>query len=231
MSDHEKNSVENLSETSKTANRRRFLKKGAMAAPIITTLASRPVWGGDGGFDVGSISGSLSGNLSNRTYQPNKYDGCSPGYWHKADRYPQQWGSLTIHYNTAFNTIFTNSPFGEGLTTIINGSTNPHSQVERFAGATFMNAVADPNFPYPPSDIVHFYHEYLAGNVSYSDAKNILENLVHSGKSDGPCFADEPEEDKKCNDDDHDGENSFSYAGKPHGHGKDKDKGKGKGKK
>ena len=70
-----------------SSGRRRFLFKGAViSAPVIMTVASRPVWaggwrkwGGGKGRNC-TLSGQLSGNLST----PDEVcsgEGCTPGYW------------------------------------------------------------------------------------------------------------------------------------------------------
>ena len=54
--------------------RRRFIKMAIVTAPVILTVASRPVWARNC-----SLSGQLSGNLSG----PDDCfgEGCSPGFW------------------------------------------------------------------------------------------------------------------------------------------------------
>jgi hypothetical protein len=170
-------------------SRRGFIVKAATVAPLIATVSSRPVWASN----ITSISGNLSGNLSNRVHEENFYDGCSPGFWHKASRYPVSAHGYTINSNTAFNSIFKitvgqniyTALFAAGFTTIINQSTNPASQVERFAAACFMNSLADPNYPYAPGIIIDFYGYYHRGEITASEAKSVLENLVHNGTSNG----------------------------------------------
>ena len=55
--------------------RRRFIKTAIVTAPVILTVAGRPVWAGNC-----SYSGQLSGNLSDSD-EPCGGEGCSPGYW------------------------------------------------------------------------------------------------------------------------------------------------------
>lgn len=63
--------------TSATNARRSFLKKAAISAPILTTIAARPVWAGQC-----SLSGNLSNNVSNQANQePCQYNTYSPGGW------------------------------------------------------------------------------------------------------------------------------------------------------
>lgn len=170
-------------------SRRGFILKAAAVAPLIATVSSRPVWA----TDITSISGNLSGNLSNHTYEEKLYDGCSPGFWHKPSRYPVSAHGYTINFNTAFNSIFKittgpniyTAPFTAGFTTIIDGSTNPATQVERFAAASFMNSLADPSYPYTPEIIIDFYGYYHREEINYAEAKSVLENLIHNGTSSG----------------------------------------------
>lgn len=232
MSEHENKSPNQTSEASDKSNRRRFLKQGAIIAPVITTLSSRPVWArGDG--NIGSISGSLSGNLSNNTrvYDPKTYDGCSPGYWHKAERFPVQGHGFDIHYNTPFEDVFDdeNNKVTTGISDTfiaIIGASESHKrssgssfQVERFAAASLLNAIADPSFPYPPRDIIAFYGEYHKGTIDAEFAKGILENLVHSGSNSGTCFIDETDENEQCQDTDDTG-NTITHPREDHPHGK-----------
>jgi len=169
--------------------RRNLIIKAAISVPVIASVTARPVWANG----ISSISGNLSGNLSNHPHEESLYDGCSPGYWHKAKRYPVSALGYTIEATTAFNSLFTiafglkayTADFAQGFTVIIDGSTNPATQVERFAAASFMNSLHDANYPYSPEDIIDFYGYYYRGEISYDEAKAVLENLIHNGQSDG----------------------------------------------
>lgn len=211
MSEHEHNSQKPQSHTTETSSRRRFLRKGAIAAPIITSLASRPVWARGNGTTVGSISGNLSGNLSNNTtrvHEPTEYGSCSPGYWHNPKHYPRDWDGIEICFNTPFNTVFIDSELDDGFTTVIHGLGG--DDVERRAAATFMNSISDPNipgisgFPYKPYEIIDFYHAYLKGDIKYDDAMRILKKLEHT-YADGDDFCPnvpKVDESDECDDDD-----------------------------
>ena len=59
----EKNEASEIN-VSATNARRGFLKKAAISAPILTTMAARPVWAGQC-----SLSGNLSNNVSNQDYE------------------------------------------------------------------------------------------------------------------------------------------------------------------
>jgi len=81
------NSEASTKDNSKIKNSRRsFLTKAVITGPIISTVASRPVWGAG----ICSLSGSLSGNLSNHGEQSDCDGpvGRSPGYW-------AQWEKIT----------------------------------------------------------------------------------------------------------------------------------------
>lgn len=76
MSDLENANNENASKSNKSS-RRSFIKKAAVGAPVISTIASKPVWAGQC-----SLSGNMSGNTSqhDRTDCLN-FQGYSPGGW------------------------------------------------------------------------------------------------------------------------------------------------------
>lgn len=63
-------------------NRRRLLKGGMAAAPVLMTLASRPVLGGGGDTpgECKTPSGFASGNVSQHG-TPHYCSGRTPGYW------------------------------------------------------------------------------------------------------------------------------------------------------
>jgi len=79
------NSEASTQDNSKVKNSRRsFLTKAVITGPIITSVASRPVWGAG----ICSLSGSLSGNLSNHGEQSSCDGpiGRSPGFWSKWEK-------------------------------------------------------------------------------------------------------------------------------------------------
>lgn len=59
----EQNKASSKISTDTTSARRSFLKKAAISAPILTTIAARPVWAGQC-----SLSGNLSNNVSNHDH-------------------------------------------------------------------------------------------------------------------------------------------------------------------
>lgn len=88
--------------SSPTNSRRNFLTKVALAAPVITTIAAKPVWAGQSSC---TVSGMISGNLSHQgsDVECDGY-GFSPGGWWSALKgkgHPYEWpaplsGSLTL---------------------------------------------------------------------------------------------------------------------------------------
>lgn len=73
----EQGAVSSETNSSSTNSRRGFLTKVAIAAPLLTTIASRPVWAGQC-----SLSGNLSNNVSNHDHPENcSILGYSPGGW------------------------------------------------------------------------------------------------------------------------------------------------------
>lgn len=73
----EEGQISSRIDSSTKNNRRGFLRKVAIAAPLLTTVASRPVWAGQC-----SLSGNLSNNVSNQNNdEPCQYNTYSPGGW------------------------------------------------------------------------------------------------------------------------------------------------------
>ena len=82
---HYDESKPEVKECGSSSNSRRKLLKGAVAAPVFLTVASRPIFARNC-----SVSGAISGNLSD----PSKIfvcDGRTPGYW---GEHPLEWGAL-----------------------------------------------------------------------------------------------------------------------------------------
>lgn len=57
---------------------RRRLAQAGLAAPLMVSLAARPVWGSQG---YCSWSGFMSANVSNIDHECGPGDGCTPGFW------------------------------------------------------------------------------------------------------------------------------------------------------
>jgi hypothetical protein len=148
--------ISNSVDASKTVKntRRSFLKKTAIGAPVVSSIASQPVWGAG----ICALSGSLSGNLSNHGDQSDCKGpmGRSPGYWAQWEKatscntnhWPQgdnriyNW-SLTGYLPLAsFSLIFGASPISAHSDTLgavmrVGGGTD---SFERHVVAAFLSA-------------------------------------------------------------------------------------------
>jgi hypothetical protein len=178
----------------KHASRRKFLLGAAKAAPVVTSIASLPVWA-----NGVSISGNLSGNVSG-TYEVAKFNGCSPGYYkakggnisHQSNRLP------STEYQRTFGDLFgyegLSLATGETVKELLKDSST--YEVERRLVAHYYNAFdsghsGNPeNFPYSQQEIVDFYN-LIGTSVTVSEANTILINLEHFGmpdySGDGGC--------------------------------------------
>jgi hypothetical protein len=67
------------------SGRRRFIKRAAGSAPLVMTLANRPVWGT--GTEC-ALSGILSNNVSDHHHDDCEGLGCTPGFWKEN---PKAW--------------------------------------------------------------------------------------------------------------------------------------------
>lgn len=229
MSNEEKNQVDNQAEPAKSSNRRRFLRHGVMAAPVITTLASRPVWAGnDIGIAINSISGNLSGNLSTQTQgtqEPITYNGCGDlSYWSDESNYSIIWndsraeydeddGLYKIHFDTDFRGVFTKGPKGRGFAEIVQLSLNTPNNRKRYvnalAASALLNSITDASFPYAPDDIIDLLVAVKDGSVKEETGIYLLEKLGNTA----PC-APAPEDNNSCNND------GNKKTGKKHTHGR-----------
>lgn len=89
-----------------SSTRRRLLKGAVSSAPVIFTVASRPVWARNC-----SLSGQLSGNLSDQDGTTCAGEGCTPGYW---KNHPTSWHP-EISDALLFDSVFGTNVF-PGLT-------------------------------------------------------------------------------------------------------------------
>lgn len=115
MSDKEIESVEQDSAKSNSSlnvsnSRRGFFKKAAVGSALITSIAAKPVWGGN---DNCTVSGMISGNLSHDVNNDHCDGyGFSPGGWKGAQGHPSIFppgfsrDSATLAY---VNTLMTNA--------------------------------------------------------------------------------------------------------------------------
>jgi len=111
--------------SSSTNSRRKFLRKAALSAPVITTIAAKPAWG-----STIICSGSVSGNVSQ--HGDDFQGGCSQGRWKKiakdggtkpGDALPNSWptgayvGSNPFNFDSTFVSVFGREPaLGIGAT-------------------------------------------------------------------------------------------------------------------
>ena len=103
-------------------HRRRLLKAGAAATPVVMTLLSRPAFGWNSANQCKTPSGFLSGNLS-QTGNAQYCSGVTPGYWKQpqffanwpAPYYPTTVTGVGGHQATKFHPLFAGSFF------IVNG--------------------------------------------------------------------------------------------------------------
>jgi hypothetical protein len=83
---------ENKLEVDRVQSRRRLLKGGMAAAPVLMTLANRPAFGANGATP--SAFGSMN---ASRTDEVNTPTGRSPGYWkNHTDAWPSPYRALSI---------------------------------------------------------------------------------------------------------------------------------------
>jgi len=145
--------VSSESNSSSTNSRRRFIRKAALSAPIITTIAAKPAWG-----STIVCSGSVSGNVSQ--HGDDIQGGCSQGRWKKiadsggtkpGDALPNSWPTgayvdgKPFGINNTFESIFGREPaFGNGATLGQVMADNPQgndkrAKMEHFAIAYALN--------------------------------------------------------------------------------------------
>jgi hypothetical protein len=154
-----------LSEETKSG-RRRFVK-GAVAAPVILTVVSRPAMGGN----FCTPSGFLSGNLSNQQ-QDIVCNGRSPGYWRR--RFPVQYETTT--FSSVFGGVWhdqTGVPWDPSITlkeVLYLQDADDQYKFGFHATACYFNAVHRDQLGYPMqvSDVVDLVQQILMFGV-YQD--------------------------------------------------------------
>ncbi len=163
MSDKENKSLETDTHSSQVNTRRNFLIKSAVAAPIITSLASKPAWA----VEQCTVSGMMSGNLS--LHDENcGFEGLSPGYWKTHD-----WPFSSPSKNNYFQDLFTlgavkntNDDYGKTLLQVLNGN-GGGTNWKSLLGLNFHIVAAACNFAYAE----HLNNAYPNGiTASFSTA-------------------------------------------------------------
>jgi len=159
-------------------NRRRFMKGGLAAAPVLMTLVSRPVLGAQ----CLSPSAFCSGNVSSPSAGAPVCQGTTPGFW----KQPQHFSDWPLGFNptpttsgsgkrlsTTAATMFHSSSTGFSVGTLYNfkGKTllevlettgGPPADVGRHIGAALLNALTGRNSM--PSDAIvrAIWNEYAS---------------------------------------------------------------------
>lgn len=172
-------------DTSHSAGRRRFLLGVAAAAPVIMTVANRPVWANGGGGNV-CWSGLQSGNLS--TQNNTCTFGCSPGYYKDnvggipgwPSGYDAGCGALrpngTISTydmkefqdtnasvsGTLFGDVFTAAPGNLAYKTLMQVLWQDEGSFAFHAIANFFNALNFPDYTFKPNQILNIANDILA---------------------------------------------------------------------
>lgn len=133
--------------------RRRFVQRGLGAAPVLMTLVSRPVLGGNGA-QCFSPSASVSMPTSQHG-QPHFCLGRTPGYWKQPQHfsawpggfYPKDvlnYKGKVIHPATLFGQYFVTVPAGQSPTTFtllqaLELQAGPPNEVIRHIAASLLN--------------------------------------------------------------------------------------------
>jgi len=152
MSDKEIAPMDQKSDSSHVTARRSFLRKSAIAAPVILSVKGKPAWG-----STIVCSGSVSGNVSQ--HGEGTQSGCSQGRWKKISQtgtkpggaFPNSWpsgayvGGKPFTIDQPFVNIFGREPsLGAGSTLGQVGADNPPGgdrkrKMEGFAIAYCLN--------------------------------------------------------------------------------------------
>ncbi len=130
-----------------TEARRRLLKGGLAGAPVLMTLASRPV------HATGAVCATPSGYYSATTFNSRNPQnvtctGRTPGYWKThilPNDHPYAWPSPYIPTGTSaslFGVVFTGNPFGPNATLldVLNLGGGGYIAVGRHIVAALLNA-------------------------------------------------------------------------------------------
>ncbi|WP_448212683.1 hypothetical protein [Colwellia sp. MEBiC06753] len=178
-------------------SRRSFLIKSAMVPPVISTVASKPVWG----TGICALSGSLSGNMSNHgdQYDCEGPKGRSPGYWCqwiKATFCPPKKLGFKILYNwseagawptTSFSLIFGSAPSSGapdslGGVMMLGDYNQGSTPFERHVVAAYLSSkhsLMASEVPYTTTQVIDAYQKVMAnpGTQQASDIIDIFDAL------------------------------------------------------
>lgn len=163
---------------------RRSLLRGAAAAPVLMSLASRPVMGG--GSRCCTASGFMSGNASP---QPGTGSGCggySPGYWkNKTGSWPSSCKTTAKFHDIFTSKLNTNC----GTQTMLQVLQNLPGSLAFHAIGCYLNASSSlPDYSLTTTMVVKIWNDvsnngyYLTstGQKMYADdAKRFFEQTYH----------------------------------------------------
>jgi len=177
--------------------RRRTLIRGAAAAPLILSLASRPVWGTQGRC---SLSGDIfSANVSNIDKECTDGHGCTPGFWKNNylawgctgfspgtclqwNRAGTECQELDATTGTRFDAVFGYGPTCGGVTTLMevlqvcNGSLDWHAVgavLNAMCSAVYYGATAE--------EVVQAYAMARTGETDPLLLKDVFDNMNNRG--------------------------------------------------
>ncbi|NOS88872.1 MAG: hypothetical protein HOP34_10110 [Methylococcaceae bacterium] len=188
MRNQEQENSDNLTEPTEANNRRRFIKGLGGITPVLLTLTSPSILGGEM-----CLSQQLSGNVSGTTngacvkgQNPTFWrNGSSISLWQTAGLVygtritsPTNNGTLCSHYTggTAFNVIFggnTTTPLRQLLCSNVTNST-------AIWIAAYLNAAAIPNYILTKQQVLELYTGALAPPPPYPNANSGRTNFLKS---------------------------------------------------
>ncbi len=174
--------------------RRKFLKVASVSAPIISTIASKPVWAG-----TCTLSGNMSGNTSthDREHCLN-FQGYSPGGWKNGGASKKgYWDIIFYEKDSLIDDIFSGFPalsykgkkvdkaikdgVGAPLRCLYNAliSDNAeHSDIKQFVAALLNAALGEATtwfeYPYTTDDIIDIYNNADPTSEEYIAFLNLL---------------------------------------------------------
>jgi len=174
---------------------RRRLVRGAAAAPIIMTLASRPVWGSQGRC---SLSGDIfSANVSNIDKECTPGQGCTPGYWKNnikgwpctgfSPGHCEEWQGnkckkLDATTGTSFQAVFGYPPQCGGVNTLMEVLQECSGTLDWHAVGAALNAACSTVY-YGASldDVVRAYGMARTGETDPARLKDVFDNMNNRG--------------------------------------------------
>ena len=175
--------------STETNNRRSFLKKASIGAPVVIASASKPAWAGN------CMSGMMSGNTSSPTSTCNTRGGKSSFFWNNnyVTRQYRRNGNehpYYLHYRYKINNKYiksrckTTTPCGQHGT-LGQLMADPNDACSELAAAYINADMCDllksygitpfTNYPYSQLDIIDLISGVMSGSL---DNKKVLEILL-----------------------------------------------------